>query len=158
MCNRCIALGFTIGDLRSQLEGHDGEAVRRQPPPPGLALPLRELNPEDWGSLILSRNGLSSTIAQWFCKKKKKTKKKVFWVIFWVVFWVIPFFEQLFWVAFLSKPTFLSTLLSEFIFLSTFLSDFYFFEWFLTFLSTFLRKILLFWVPFRVFYLFLYFF
>ena len=47
VCTSCLALGFTIGALRSQLEGHDGEAVRRQPPPPGLALPLRELNPED---------------------------------------------------------------------------------------------------------------
>ena len=37
----------SIGDFRSQLEGPDGEAVRRQPAPPGLALPLRELNPED---------------------------------------------------------------------------------------------------------------
>ena len=47
VCTSCLALGFTIGDLRSQLEGHDGKAVRRQPPPPSLALPLRELNPED---------------------------------------------------------------------------------------------------------------
>ena len=42
---------FLVGPVvlvfRSQLERHDGEAVRRQPPPPGLAVPLRELNPED---------------------------------------------------------------------------------------------------------------
>ena len=46
----------TIGDLRSQLEGHDGEAVWRQPPPQGLALLLRELNPEDRGSLQKKNN------------------------------------------------------------------------------------------------------
>ena len=41
MCTSCLALGFTIGDLRSQLEVHDGKAVQRQPPHTGLAPPLK---------------------------------------------------------------------------------------------------------------------
>ena len=50
---------------------------------------------------------------------------------------------------FVSKITFLEAFLRTFTFLNTFLGNFYFFEWFLSFLSTFFSKILLFWVCFE---------
>ena len=46
MSTSCLALVFTIGALRSQLEGDNGEAVRRQPPPSRFSTAFKGTQPQ----------------------------------------------------------------------------------------------------------------